>query len=274
MAQQFLNFLPLPQGHGALRGGEVGAGRSLDDNRLAALAHLRSRRGSLEKASQYASKAVDLGRTATSLAALAEVEFAGGDPEKAIFLLEEVLPHGGARIAHAALLDKYRRAFLPDLASYASVDWFVIEVLAEAADRDHVLRQSEEALKLGGAQERLSYLGARLLELQGDLDGATEILSRLSEDSPQDLQLLFSLIRVLRSAERFEEAQNRVREELLPGRHAERAPVCFGHSSLRNPTQRPARDDPHTGHNPLRLRSAGVPVVESTDSRERESWRR
>ncbi len=112
-------------------------------------------------------------RNPAILATLAQARFLAGDAAEAVRALEEAVAIPGAKRSLFPLLADFRRAALPDLPTFGSVD----AALASCGGGPEAGRQLERgfwSLEKGSRREAVAlYLEARLLEMEGEpLDAA------------------------------------------------------------------------------------------------------
>ncbi|MBN1419016.1 MAG: protein kinase [Planctomycetes bacterium] len=160
---------------------------------------------------------------------LARSLWALGETRQAILTLEDSMRRRGAplpfpgpfpgrrpgRPSRADLLREYRRRFLPDLASYASVDAILDRPLSDGGGEDPIagFRKLHEAT--GGVEDpRLVYLDGRLLQREGRVSDA---IPRFRQIVALDRSLPEPSIRLaecLRAAGESAEAESALRDVL------------------------------------------------------------
>src|SRR5262249_25682733 len=137
--------------------------------------------------------------------------------------LEEAMSLPHADRSFFEKLVAYRRALLPDLASYASIDGAisspeVVDVYAEREaepERNRKLLESFRAVAKGQtAASRIAYLEARLLEEAGSLAESAEKFQLLAERGDRRPEPLLHALGCLRRAGRSREAEDQLRKTL------------------------------------------------------------
>ncbi len=147
------------------------------------------------------------------LATLGEVQFQAGDLRGAILTMEKIQGLPGASADHKKKLEEYRRAFLPGLASYASIDALLEEPeFLDPKRSQEFLRKSKEKDSLALA----AYLEGRLLQREGKHEEARiKFDAALALDKSRSEPFL-RVTECLRAAGNAASAAIRLREILKP----------------------------------------------------------
>jgi serine/threonine protein kinase/Tfp pilus assembly protein PilF len=154
------------------------------------------------------------GRYPSYLSILAEAHAASGQFSEAVRILEEAMRHPAARpqLGVGERLEAYRQSALPDLPTLESVDAALAGVAPEA--RRALLEGFSSLATDARCQECLSYLEARIVQIEGQHEEAAHKLQELLASGDRRPLFTLRLAECLRSGGKPLEAEKVLREAL------------------------------------------------------------